>query len=302
VIRDGVVVLVEGVTRSDKPPAVVKTYDIRGFAHRIPSARIEDCFAQLMNDGYNSARTASYRGLLVVEANRKLHERVAALLSAIEEHCTQRVTSASGLPQVVPVEQSDAQRRIEKALSQPVYFDSCGVLFDESLRQLTDELDLPLRIHAERSILDQPIYVRADGELLATALALLLQPNGLSYTVHDGYLDVSPASDDAPPDIRLYCVGDLLDNWGGTATFREVITSFVVPGADVAIERIHDEWLAVSADWRTHHRIEDWLVEQITGTCPRRELERRATEQELQPGAGATRSLPWPHDPFATPK
>jgi hypothetical protein len=231
--------------------------------------------------------------VLVVTHTQPAHRQLEQLLATIEAHCLPGTNRSDDSPWVVPITDDPSRARVEQMLAEPISVNYRDVPLPQALERLGGDHKISIVLDSleSRHFADgiwPTISLHAENVHLSCVLDRLLLPHSLMYGLRGNVIWISTSYDwTRTDDIRLYCVGDLAEDAEGQRTlidrmFAESPINIWGGPYPPRIVPINDQWLAVATSWaRTHERTADWLTEQRTGQPPKRELERRAFDDEL---------------------
>lgn len=291
---------------------ITRLYDLRNLTDPdlgLSDARqnVETWIEKLVAPGsWESGRgwgsMTEFRGLLVVTQRPEVHEELTQFLVAVEKHCRKRSGSPRDTPLPVRISPSPTAGRIERVLAENISVSYCGVPLEELLRDVAGRLELPVAFDRAAVVIEgydfqEIVSFSAHERPLAEILDALFATNEFAYEIRSDVLFFTFKSrHEQEPQTRLYRVRDLLspDDPAGLENLAQRLTAADAyywdsnQGGSGAVVPLGTEWLAISADWRMHQVVEDWLTEQRTGQQPLRAIE-RAKRLELQTRQGHVR-------------
>jgi hypothetical protein len=272
-------------------------YDVRNLADPdlgLPGGleTVQTLIEKLVPDSLSAHRgwreVTEFQGLLVVSDAPAVHDAMERLLVALETHCRQRSPAPGNQPWVVPVDPSPAAERIERILGERINVDYCGLPLVEVLRDLAYRLELPVAFD-QPALMDvegynflEPVSISAHGRPLVEILDELLAPTQYDFDIRGDVLffTFKVRRSDAALQTRFYRVNDLLPGYDRSEVARLCDSLVAVqpsywseqqggPGVVLPAGR---DWLAVSAPWRKHQEVAEWLKTQreLRGPGPSR--------------------------------
>jgi hypothetical protein len=304
--------LVITTTEEAEAQQITRLYDLRNLTDPdlgVPGAprNIETWIEKLVGPGsWESNRgwgsMTEFRGLLVVSQRAEVHEELTQFLVALEAHCRRRSGPPEDVLLPVRVSPSPSAKRIEQMLDEKVSVSYCGVPLEELLRDLARRLELPVAFDRAAVVIEgydfqEIVSFSAHERPLAEILDALFATNEFHYEIRSDVLFFTFKSRrEQEPQTRLYPVGDLLspadpaslENLAQRLAATDAYYWDTNRGGSGAVVPLGAEWLAISADWRMHEVVEDWLTQQRTGQQPLRAIE-RAKRLELQALQGHVR-------------
>jgi hypothetical protein len=315
----------ESLDRENRMP--IRVYDIRPLVDPASGARLavspHDLVTSLIeseswSETGGPAAAVEYRGFLIVRNTRNVQQRVAQLLTALEQHVIGEKASAAAAERGIDID--SAREPLERLLERPIDVAIAGQPLAQVLEDLSTRHGFPLVYSRwrEETLIDHvhPISYVATGQPLGAVLDNLLTRARAAYAIRHRAIVVSDVdSSTLPTIVRLYRADDLQQRSGLLTEFIERLKAatrethpgaaggWIDDGGGAMLQELGNGWFAVAAPLHMHYRVADYLTEQRTGKVPDREMRWRA----LAPGraiprqAVPVRPVDPANDPFAPP-
>jgi hypothetical protein len=214
------------------------------------------------------------QGLLVISESAQVHDKVEQLLVALETHCRQASSSPVGQPLEVRLDPSSSAERIERILGEKISVNYCGVPLEDVLRDLARLLELPVAFDRAAVVTEgydfrEFISISAHERPLVEILDELFETREFAYEIRQDVLffTFKARRSEQRLQTRLFRVGDLLPLRSATELSKlakrlasiDATYWHDVQGGPGTVLPVGTEWLAVSADWRNHQQVTQWL-------------------------------------------
>ncbi len=306
----------------------IRVYDIRQLMNPAGGSRLavgpRDLVTSLIEseswfETGGPGAAVEFRGFLIVCHTRDVQQRVAQLLTALEQHVVGEQASTDAAKRGIDID--SAREPLERLLERPIDVAIAAQPLAPVLEDLSARHGFPL-VYApscDETLIDRvhPISYVATGQPLGAVLDNLLTRARAAYTIrHRAIVITDLDSATLATVVRLYRADDVQLLNGRSladlivrlkdatrATDPGAAGLWVDDGGGATLQELGHGWFAVAAPLNLHYRISDFLTEQRTGKVPDREMRWRALAPMRAIPRKSTPTTPVDptYDPFAAP-